>query len=171
MEHSNNEDLLFNCFLLDEDWAMGALVPERTISGRIMSRRVIKCSQLPQLRGPETQAILNVYWKLCRSLGKHRSYSSNGFIEGDGIVITDRSDYITKMKPLLKESLKFTQLPKGKHKTIPTKNLVATRLVILGRQGLMDTIKSDRLRRTGSIIPRIHQSSLHGVRGNEICDP
>ena len=76
--------------------------------------------------------------------------------KGSGVVILNKSDYITKMKDILSDKTRFLCDEKGKGMTLKTKNQVLKALIQLLSDGIIDRTLHTSLRPRGSNLPRMY---------------
>ena len=76
--------------------------------------------------------------------------------KGGGIVLLDTNDYIKKMNDILEDQSKFQKMEKEKDKTIQIEKALCKQLRILKQKDVIDSMTFERIRPTGSIIPRLY---------------
>ena len=76
--------------------------------------------------------------------------------KGAGIVVMNKSDYINKMNDILADESKFKKMPSERDKTNVIEKAVSRLLSRLKQKGVIDNTTYERIRPTGSIIPRMY---------------
>ena len=76
--------------------------------------------------------------------------------KGNGIVLLNKSDYLEKMNCILKDESKFQKAEKEKDKTIQIEKALWKLLRNLKQNDLIDSTTFERIRPTGTMIPRLY---------------
>ena len=76
--------------------------------------------------------------------------------KGNGIVLLDKEDYVRKMTNLLSDTSKFLKQEKGKDQTKQIEKSIAKLLSSLKQRNLIDSSTFEKLRPTGTIVPRLY---------------
>ncbi|CAH8572715.1 unnamed protein product [Dicrocoelium dendriticum] len=91
-----------------------------------------------------------------RELQKNESIIITKPDKGSGAVIMDRTEYVQKMKLILSDSSKFVRCEREKDKTDYTETQLTKCLKSLVTDGHITKERYERIRPTGSIIPRLY---------------
>ena len=76
--------------------------------------------------------------------------------KGNGIVLLDKVDYVRKMEQLLSDKTRFLKDNKEKDLTQQVEKAITKLLSSLKQRGIIDNNTYERLRPTGTIVPRLY---------------
>ena len=76
--------------------------------------------------------------------------------KGTGIVLLDKDDYVTKMNTILNDETKFRKMPNEKDRTPTIEKSLSKVLSRIKQNGFIDSTTFERVRPTGTSIPRLY---------------
>ncbi|VDP88586.1 unnamed protein product [Echinostoma caproni] len=136
---------------------------------KLKSTLVNACYQHRSVKVKTSELVTPEHLKRLRDLQKNREIMMSKPDKGAGIVLLNRTDYLQKMKAILSDGSKFTKTTE-KDKTAQIEVALSKILRCLKQNGVIDATNFERIRPTGTTIPRLRVAEGAQGRANLATD-
>ena len=125
-------------------------------SDHFKSSLVDSCFHYFKTKSPVATLLRSEHFEALRELRGDSTILITKPDKGAGVVLLDRADYLCKMDGILGDRTKFLLTNNEKDKTTAIERGIAKKLRILKQQGIISSQLFERIRPTGTVIPRLY---------------